>query len=639
MSKVLTTCPFCGCGCGVFLEVENERVLAVAPQRSHPTSRGTLCAKGWNGHQFIHSTERLTKPLVKQNGQFKEVSWSEAIGAAADGFKKVLKSSGPEALGVVGSIKTSNEDSFVLAKFAREVLGTNNVDSSARFYHAPSVNALASQIGFAASTASLTDIENADVLLVVGSNAKDECAKAGSYVIWAARNGKKVIISESYDTEFTHFADIHLKPRPGTDVIWLNAIANWLIRENKQSAKVKGVNALAKKLEEFTFDYAEANCGIAAADLKRTAERLAGAERVVFLYATGLTQQASGTAGVHALTNLAALAGAFEKEGSGVIPLTLSNNIQGAIDVGLSAEFDAGFAPVRKKGLTLGEMLSSVRKGGVKGLYIVGENLARSAPNASTIPSVLQELDFLVVQEMFLTETAQCADVVLPACSFAEKDGTITSTERRVQRWRKAIPEIGESKPDWEITQMLAQKMGGSMKYKSAEAIFEDIAAANKWYSGINYTSLDQVGGALWPVNGSSAEVQLVQADYRPATELPDESYPFTLVTGRSYFHRLSGTLTQRSFTLAKEFLEGVVQVNTDDAKELGLRSGWKAKISTRRGSVERTVMVTRGVPAKTIYIPIHHKDGLTNALVNDSLEPDSKIPEMKVCAANMEVA
>lgn len=655
MSKVLTTCPFCGCGCGVLLVTEGDRVLGVAPQRRHPVSRGTLCVKGWNGHQIIHHPDRLRKPLIKKNGKFREASWEAALTTVA----KALASFAPEQIGVVGSTKCTNEELYLLMRLARGLLRTDNIDTSARFHQAPTLHTLTAQLGLAASTASLTDIEKADVLLVVGSNAKDQNAKAGSYLIWAAHHGGQLVVVDPRETDLSHFAALHLRPKPGTDVVWINALCNWLIRSNRQVAEARGVNALAKALEPFSLQSAEQLCGVPKEQLEKLGELVSRAQRLVVLYGNGVTQQASGSEAVKALTNLLVLTGNMGKEGSGIIPLHPTNNTQGAFDVGFAPGFLPGFTryedrgaaarfdklipgSVRERaGLTLGEMLHAAGEQ-VRAMYVVGENLLWSAPNSVAAKASLQRLDFLVVQDLFMTETAELANVVLPACSYAEKDGTFTSLERRVQRVRAAIPPAGAAKPDWQIFLALAKRLGSPLAYKSPEEIFAEIAAVNPWYKNISYQDLEQSGGVQWPVAQalpSVGEAKLLAARYLPSSEQPDQNYPFTLLIGRGRVHLVSGTMVSRSFTLAKEYPEGVLEINTEDAKELGLRSGWKARVTTPRGTIERIVQVTRGVPPKVIFASLHHKGGLTNAVANDRLEQQSKIPEMKVCVAKVEVA
>jgi len=353
---------------------------------------------------------------------------------------------------------------------------------------------------------------------------------------------------------------------------------------------------------------------------------------------------------VQALANLSLLIGNVGVEGAGLMPLNVSNNMQGAMDMGLMPEFLPGHVPANgNEGLTLQEMLEEAGTT-IRGMYIVGENLAWSAADASAAMEALKRLDFLVVQDLFMTETAELADIVLPSASYAEKDGTFTSTERRVQRVRKAISPVGDSKPDWEIICDLASKLGSNLSYKTSQEIFDEIALKVPPYQGLSYKLLDIPGGVQWPLNGKGgspflAKEQLAKGSgtfkkitrFALPSEQPDDEYPYTLIVGRHHFHRLTGTLSTRSFTLKKEFADGIVEINTDDVRSLGLRSGWKVKIKTRRGEVTRTVVSTRGVPAKTIFVPIFHKNGLTNQLTSAFLESESKIPEMKICAAKLE--
>ena len=650
MSKVLTTCPFCGCGCGVLLEVENGRVLGISPEKAHPMSRGTLCVKGWNGWQIIHNQMRLKTPLIKEGGKFKETSWSKALSMVTDTISGIKKKHGTNAIGVVGSLKCTNEEHYIIGKFARDVLGTANVDTSVRFYQAPTMKALVPVLGYGAATNSITDIETADVILVIGANAKAQNAKVGSYLLRAAKDGASVILIDPREIEHSRFFTLQIKPRPGTDLTLINALAHLLIEKGLHNDSVNGLDSFKQSVASDTPDHCEKVTGVPQGDLAQAAELIGKGKKVCILYSTGLLQQASGTANVSALANLSLLIGNLGSEGAGLMPLNLANNMQGAMDMGLMPDFLPGHITADgTEGLTLQEMIEEAGTT-IRAMYVIGENLAWSAPDATASVEALERLDFLVVQDMFMTETAELADVVLPAASYAEKDGTFTSTERRVQRIRKAISPIGESKPDWEIVCDLASKLGGSLNYKSAEDIFKEISVKVPPYKGLNYKLLDVPGGVQWPLNGNSGssflnKEQLAKGSmkftnitkFALPSEQTDDEYPYTLIVGRHHFHRITGTIDTRSFTLNKEFADGIVEINTEDVRELGLRSGWKVKILTRRGEVTRTVVSTRGIPPKTIFVPIFHKDGLTNALTNAALEPDSKIPEMKICAAKLE--
>jgi len=653
----------------MLLEVEQGVVLAAAPQRDHPVSRGTLCIKGWNGHQIIHHPDRLTQPLLRINNRLKPVSWNKALSYAAERIAGVQKAHGRDALGVIGSLKTTNEASYLLGKLARSVLQTPHLDAPLRFDHAPSLRVLREQSGFANATAALADIEKAGVILVIGADAKAQNARAGSLLLQAAKRGVPVIQIDPRQQEHSRFFRLHLRLRPGTDLALINALSHILLAEGWQAPGVTGLAKLRDDgLDRFTPGYAESVCGVGQDELRTAAELIGKASSLLILFGSGITQQANGTANVRALWNLALLTGSIGREGGGLLPLLTSNNSQGAADSGLMSEWGPGQRDLREaearraiesawgcslpsqKGLTLQEMLDQAG-GRIRGLYVVGENLAWSAPESAKTLAAFDKLDFLLVQELFLTETAARADLVLPAASFAEQEGSYTSLERRIQRVRRAIAPLKGCKPDLEIIQLLANALGAGWPVRKAEELFSEMQQFMPCYSGISWKSIGRPGGVLWPAHTDDEECILYrkligdrQGAFTEVTtglpfgEEPDEEYPFTLITGRPLFHRRSGTLVTRSFTLDKEDPVATVEINTDDAKTLKLRSGWQVLVKTRRGEVRRTVIVTRAVPPGTLFLPIHHKDGLTQSLMPSMLEPESAIPQMKLCAAKLEM-
>ena len=653
----------------MLLEVEQGVVLAAAPQRDHPVSRGTLCIKGWNGHQIIHHPDRLTQPLLRINNRLKPVSWNKALSYAAERIAGVQKAHGRDALGVIGSLKTTNEASYLLGKLARSVLQTPHLDAPLRFDHAPSLRVLREQSGFANATAALADIEKAGVILVIGADAKAQNARAGSLLLQAAKRGVPVIQIDPRQQEHSRFFRLHLRLRPGTDLALINALSHILLAEGWQAPGVTGLAKLRDDgLDRFTPGYAESVCGVGQDELRTAAELIGKASSLLILFGSGITQQANGTANVRALWNLALLTGSIGREGGGLLPLLTSNNSQGAADSGLMSEWGPGQRDLREaearraiesawgcslpsqKGLTLQEMLDQAG-GRIRGLYVVGENLAWSAPESAKTLAAFDKLDFLLVQELFLTETAARADLVLPAASFAEQEGSYTSLERRIQRVRRAIAPLKGCKPDLEIIQLLANALGAGWPVRKAEELFSEMQQFMPCYSGISWNSIGRPGGVLWPAHTDDEECILYrkligdrQGAFTEVTtglpfgEEPDEEYPFTLITGRPLFHRRSGTLVTRSFTLDKEDPVATVEINTDDAKTLKLRSGWQVLVKTRRGEVRRTVIVTRAVPPGTLFLPIHHKDGLTQSLMPSMLEPESAIPQMKLCAAKLEM-
>ena len=590
----------------MLLEVEHGVVLAAAPQRDHPVSRGTLCIKGWNGHQIIHHPDRLTQPLLRINNRLKPVSWNKALSYAAERIAGVQKAHGRDALGVIGSLKTTNEASYLLGKLARSVLQTPHLDAPLRFDHAPSLRVLREQSGFANATAALADIEKAGVILVIGADAKAQNARAGSLLLQAAKRGVPVIQIDPRQQEHSRFFRLHLRLRPGTDLALINALSHILLAEGWQAPGVTGLAKLRDDgLDRFTPGYAESVCGVGQDELRTAAELIGKASSLLILFGTGITQQANGTANVRALWNLALLTGSIGREGGGLLPLLTSNNSQGAADSGLMSEWGPGQRDLREaearraiesawgcslpsqKGLTLQEMLDQAG-GRIRGLYVVGENLAWSAPESAKTLAAFDKLDFLLVQELFLTETAARADLVLPAASFAEQEGSYTSLERRIQRVRRAIAPLKGCKPDLEIIQLLANALGAGWPVRKAEELFSEMQQFMPCYSGISWKSIGRPGGVLWPAHTDDEECILYrkllgdrQGAFTEVTaglpfgEEPDEEYPFTLITGRPLFHRRSGTLVTRSFTLDKEDPVATVEINTDDAKTLKLRSGW----------------------------------------------------------------
>ncbi len=644
--NVSTICPFCGCGCGLQLEVENGRVCAAAPQRSHPVSRGTLCIKGWNSHQFIHHPQRLLHPLIKEKDSWKEVSWTKAVSFAADGLKRVQDRFGRQSVGVIGSVKCTNEEQYWLSKFSRTVLQTPHLDTATRLYHHPTVRGLLPVSGYGAATATLPDLEQAEAILIVGANPKTQSARAGSLILQAAKRGAAVILLDPHEQEHARFYNMQLKLKPHTDLILLYALMHILIQKPTRSL-LPISEQVKESLASFTPEYAGKVTGLAATDIARVAELFSAAKSAMIVYGNGLTQQPDGVANVHALWNLALVTGNLYKSGCGILPLLNSNNMQGSIDMGMTAELLPGHAFLTDQaaadhwariwqcslpdepGWSYPVMLE--RSGAdIRALYIVGENLVRSVADAS----VLRKLDFLIVQELFMTETAKEAQVVFPACSFAEKEGSVTNMERRVQRIRQAIPPLGESKPDAEIISMLAEKLGKTMGGTTPQQIFNEMSGGMALYANLNQDGVQAPGGAVWPVDHTGAAWSFAPVEKpTPTVETPDVKFPMTLIVGRGALSSMTGTLIERSFTLDKEEPVGIVKVNVEDARNLKIRSGWNVKIVTPHGDLIRQAQVTRAVSPGILYAPIHHKNGSTLALLG------SITGQRKSCSARLEVA
>ena len=538
---------------------------------------------------------------------------------------------------------------------------------------------LAAAFGSGAMTNSLDEIENAGVIFIIGSNTTEQHPLVGRRILRAVREkGAQLIVADPRAIDITGFASIHLQLKPGTNIALLNGMIGVILSENLHDEefilqRTEGFDALKETVSRYPLEKVEAITGVPAGDIRKAALLYAGAERASIIYCMGVTQHASGTNGVMAVANLAMVTGNVGKEGTGVNPLRGQNNVQGACDMGALPNVFSGYQPVaspeaRRKmesawkveglseqpGLTLTEMMEAAHHRTIKSLYIMGENPMVSDPDLRHVKESLEALEFLVVQDMFLTETAQLADVVLPASSFAEKDGTFTSTDRTVQRVRKAIEPIAGCREDWKIIGEIGRLMGcEGLTYSSPEEIMKEIAAVTPSYGGISYERLEG-GGIPWPCptpthpgtpflhkdQFSRGKGKFAPVEYIPPAEQPDDEYPLTLTTGRVLFHYHTGSMTRRSPTLNAQLNEGYIELNFDDATALGVIGGETVRVTSRRGAISIKARITHIIPAGTVFIPFHFAEAAANVLTSgSSLDPVAKIPELKVCAVRIEKA
>lgn len=671
--NILTICPYCGTGCNIYLQVLDGELIGVIPCKSHVVSQGKLCIKGWNAHEFVYSNDRLTKPLVKRNGSFHEASWDEALDITVKKFNEYKERYGSDSIGVLSSAKCTNEENYLMMKFARAVLSTNNVDHCARLCHAPSVVGLGASFGSGAMTNSIEELENSDCILVTGSNTTEQHPLVARYIMRAKEKGAKLIVVDPRSIPLVRFADFHLRQRPGTDVAWINGFTNVIIDEGLEDRafieqRTEGYQEMAKAVRKYTPEYVEDITGIPKEDLIEAARTYAKADRASIVYSMGITQHTTGVDNVRSCANLAMLTGNVGKPSTGVNPLRGQVNVQGACDVGALPNVYSGYQSVTdekvrakfeeawktrlpsRPGLTVVEMINEAYNGNVKMMYIMGENPILSDPDISHVREGLDHLEFLVVQDIFLTETAQLADIVLPATSYAEKDGTMTTTDRRVQMMRKAIEPIGESRPDWQIICSLARKMGSSeFEYSSQTDIMDEIASLTPIYGGIAYERLTETG-LQWPCPSKDhigtpylhkdrflrGKGSFAALEFKEPAELPDEDYPLILTTGRTIFHFHTGTMTRRTETLNREIPTGYVEINPVDAEKLGVTDGELVLVQSRRGEINIKALITERVPKGVIFIPFHFAECAANVLTNPALDPVAKIPELKVCAARV---
>jgi len=669
--EVETTCPYCGVGCGIYLGIRNGQVVSVRGRRDGTVNNGSLCVKGRFGIiEFIHHRDRLKAPLIKKDGDFVEATWDEALELVASR----LGSYKADELAVISSAKCTNEDNYVAQKFARAVLGTNNVDHCARLCHAPTVAGLVQSFGSGAMTNSIGEIGDAGCILAIGTNTTEAHPIIGLEVKRAVGKGAKLIVANPREIDLVRFAHLWLQHRPGSDVALLMGMMKVIVDEGLLDRafideRCEDFDVFRESLEGFDLAFVERTTGVAGGKIVEAARIYATDKPSSILYAMGITQHSHGTDNVIATANLAMLTGNIGKPSTGVNPLRGQNNVQGACDLGALPNVYPGYQAVSdpsirgkfeaawgcslppSPGLPITEMIEAAYRGEIKAIYLIGENPMLSEPDISHAEEALEKLEFLVVQDIFLSETALLADVVLPAASFAERDGTFTNTERRVQRLRKALEPVGDSRPDWWLTCQLGERMGGNgFDFEHPSQIMEEISSLTPSYGGISYQRLED-GGLQWPCPTTDhpgtpilhsklfarGKGRFIPLEYKPPMELPDNEYPLVLTTGRSLYHFHTGTLTRKVEGLNILRGEGLVEINPEDASSLGIADGEMVKVISRRGEVVARAKATDVSPVGVVFMTFHFAESPANRLTNPALDPVSKIPEYKVCAVRIE--
>ena len=670
--EVTTTCTYCGCGCGIHLGVSGDRLVSVRGQRENPSNEGRLCVKGRFGFVFVNSPDRLKTPLIRRNGMLEEATWDEALDLVAERFS----ASRGDAFAAIASAKLTNEENYLIQKFSRAVMGTNNVDHCARLCHSPSVAGLVQSLGSGAMTSSSKDIGDARCILAIGTNTTAAHPIIGLQVMRSIRAGGKLIVVNPREIELARYADLYIQNRAGSDVALLMGMMRVIVDEGLHDpefieARCENFEAFRDSLAQYDEATVEEKTGVPFVQIAEAARMYAQNSPAAILYAMGITQHTHGTDNVLATSNLALLTGNVGLPSGGVNPLRGQSNVQGACDMGALPDVYPGYQKVDlpevkakfetawgvelddAPGLTHLEILRGVTAGPIRAIYLVGENPALSEADASHAREAMEKVDFLVVQDIFLTESAEYADVVLPAASFAEKDGTFTNTERRVQRVRKAIPPVGDSRDDAWITCAIARRMGGAgFDFESAEEVMGEIASLTPSYGGITHDRIEQVG-LQWPCPDAShpgtrylhAETfprpsgrgRFFPLQYRPPDEEPDAEYPLVLTTERSLYQYHTGTMTRRVPGLEKLRAEELVEIHPRDAVALAIASGDRVRVTSRRGEVEARALVTEVSPPGTISMTFHFHEAPTNVLTNAAYDPVAKIPETKVCAVRVE--
>jgi formate dehydrogenase alpha subunit len=672
-TMVTTVCPYCGCGCTLSLGIKDGRVVYARPAENSAVNRGTLCVRGSYGYDFIHSAERLRHPLIKVNGEFKETTWEEALTRVADELKRIKGSHGADALAVFGSSKCTNEENYILQRFVRSVLGTNNIDNGSRLYNVASRRGLGATIGYAGTTGSLATLEQSNVIMIIGADPDISAPIVGYAIKRAARfKGAGLIIVDPRRIRLTNFARLWLRPAIGTDIALLNGLAKIIIDEKKLDVEfvtrmTDNFTSWVKSLESFTPGKVEEITGIPRRDIQTAARTLAGAEKASIVCGNGITQQKNGTDAVIAIANLAMLTGNTGRRG-GIFALQRENNAHGACDMGALPNFLPGYQslddaenrkryeerwgrplPVRT-GFNVLEMIKQAGEGKIKGMLIMGENPVAGFPQPSRVEKALSSLDFLVVLDLFMTETARLASVVLPSASFAEKEGTFTNFEGRIQRVCKAIEPVGESLTDSDIIRRLAGKMGSPMPYNSAQQVIDEIEEMVPFYRYSTYASADTKELETSEVGSSDAGTRRLYKGLFPsgferfttseyiAPENPTKgNYPFTLMVGSSRYHFNSGSRTSRSARLSRFSSETHVEISPSDAKHTGLSDGDKVRLVSAQAELITSAKISDALPPGLLYIPLSSPTAPVYELFGTNIDQRHNALALKVCAVKLE--
>ena len=689
--EVKSVCPFCGVGCQVSLKVKDNKIKFVEGING-PANEGRLCVKGRFGFDYIHHKHRLTKPLIRRSDApkkglnvdpinwsefFREASWEEALDFAANGLKDLRDSQGGQAVAGFGSAKCTNEEAYLFQKFIRQGFGHNNVDHCTRLCHASSVAALMENVGSAAVTATFNEIENADVAIVIGANPIENHPVAATYFKQFAKRGGKLIVMDPRGQALKRFASHMLQFRPGADVSMLNAIMSVIVEEglyDQQYIEAYTENWEAEKahLKNFPPEKMSEMCGVEASVLRDVARTFAGAKSAMIFWGMGISQHIHGTDNSRCLISLALMSGQIGRPGTGLHPLRGQNNVQGASDAGLIPMFLPDYQTVTdqgvrnsftsvwnsgdfssEKGLTVTEIMDAIHDNKIKGMYILGENPAMSDPDVEHARDALAKLEHLIVQDIFITETANYADVILPAAAFAEKSGTVTNTNRQVQMARPAIVPPGEAKADWWIEVELAKRVGLDWKYTDPSQVFAEMAINMRSLDNITWGRLEADGAVTYPSLSDKDPGQAIvfgegfprpdgRAKFTPASiiapdETPDAEYPMILTTGRQLEHWHTGSMTRRSKVLDAVEPEANCSLHPKTLRKLGVMPGEFVKLTTRRGNIALMARSDRAVSEDMVFLPFAYVEAAANILTNSAIDPYGKIPEFKFSAVRVE--
>jgi formate dehydrogenase major subunit len=674
VKRTKTVCTYCAVGCSFEVWTRDRHILKIEPTHG-PANGISTCVKGKFAWGHINSDDRLTKPLLRDGDTFREITWDEALDVIEQRFKSIKQEHGPDALAFIASSKCTNEESYLMQKLARAVIGTNNVDNCARYCQNPATMGLQRTVGYGGDSGSISDIETAGLVLIVGANPAENHPVLATRVKRSHKHrGQRLIVADLRKHEMAERADIFFRPNPSTDAVWFCAVAKYILDNGlaKMDFVEKWVNRFdeyKKSLEPFTLEYAEEITGVSASTLMTVAQEIAKADGVCILFAMGVTQHCGGSDTATALSNLLLLTGNYMRPGAGAYPLRGHNNVQGASDFGSMPNVFPGYQKVddvaiRAKfeaawGVTLPtttgkdnhQMIDAILEGSLKALYIKGEDTITSDSNANYVGDALRKVEFLIVQDINFSETARYADLVLPAAASLEKDGTFTSTERRIQRIYRALEPIGDSKPDWQIIQLIANRMGGNWKYKHPSEVMDEVAGLTPLFAGVSYERLEGFNSLQWPVAADGSDSPLLftekfpfpdgkarffPIEYIASSEESSAEFDLHLNNGRLLEHFEQGSMTFRTPGIMDITPNGFIEVSPELAAERGVTSGRYVQLASRYGRVKVRVLVTDRVRGKQLYMPLNSVEEPVNKLTSSFTDRQTHTPAFKETAVSM---
>lgn len=677
IEKTKTVCTYCGVGCTFDVWTKDRKILKVEPQQHSPANGISTCIKGKFGWDYVNSEERLTRPLIRREDHFEEVEWDEAINYIAKRFTEIMDESGPDALGFISSSKATNEESYLMQKLARQVIGTNNIDNCSRYCQSPATKGLFRTVGHGGDSGSINDIAEAEMVITIGSNTAESHPVLASRIKRSHKLfGQKLFVFDLRKHEMAERADRFFQPKSGTDLVWLSAVTKYIIDQGLENRAfidqwVNDFDVYKKSLEKFTLDYAEKVTGLTQDTLIEIAKEIVSVDKVAVCWAMGVTQHQLGSDTSTAISNLLLVTGNYMRNGTGAYPLRGHNNVQGCSDFGSMPNFLPGYEKVSnddarqryekawnvkipsEPGKDNHQMIHAIHDGELRGMYVIGEDTGIVDSNINYVTDAFKKLDFFIVQDLFLTKTAEYADVVLPAVPSLEKEGTFTSTERRIQRLYQALDPVGDSKPDWEILMQIAKELGYDWGYMHPSEIMDESVALAPLFAGVTYDLLTDYNSLQWPVEADGTDTPLLYKDGFPFEDKKAKLYPldFNLKydtnkeydlhvnNGRLLEHFHEGNMTYKSAGIARKTPNAFIEVSPDLAKERGIEEGAKVKLTSNAGYATGVVHITNRVSGKELYLPLNDNGkSAVNYLTDSSVDRDTNTPAYKEIAVKMEV-